>query len=90
MSTKLGTKRTLSSKIDANKDEIVANKSKKSRKHLPIEFNSDVKKEGCPKWEPSNWQQVIDQIRVMRKEYTAAVDNMGCDQAADKNEEPEV
>ncbi|XP_050544232.1 endonuclease III-like protein 1 isoform X2 [Daktulosphaira vitifoliae] len=64
--------------------------NKNFKKHLTIESHSDVKEENGPKWQPPNWQQVIDQIRIMRKEYPAAVDEMGCDQAADKNEAPKV
>lgn len=37
------------------------------------------------KWEPSNWRQILDNIRVMRASVPAPVDTMGCDQCSDEN-----
>lgn len=36
-----------------------------------------------PTWQPSNWEQQLDNIREMRKNQTAPVDNMGCHKCAD-------
>ncbi|CAI6360324.1 unnamed protein product [Macrosiphum euphorbiae] len=84
----LRNKRSLTDKIGSNKvenNELVV----KKRKHLTIksdtnEITSDSN------WKPPNWEQTLDNIRKMRKETVAPVDNMGCDQAADRNEPPEV
>ncbi|XP_050436853.1 endonuclease III-like protein 1 [Adelges cooleyi] len=89
MSMGLRGKRTLSSKIEINKDEISVQDTKKKRKHLTIKADPD-KNSNCSVWEPSNWQQVIDYVRTMRQDLPAPVDDMGCDQAADRNEAPEV
>lgn len=37
------------------------------------------------KWEPNNWQQLLANIREMRKERNAPVDTMGCDKCYDEN-----
>jgi len=84
----LRNKRSLTDKIGSNKvenNELVV----KKRKHLTIksdtnEITSDSN------WKPPNWEQTLDNIRKMREETVAPVDNMGCDQAADRNEPPEV
>lgn len=36
------------------------------------------------KWEPTNWHQLLANIREMRKERTAPVDTMGCDKCYDE------
>lgn len=43
-----------------------------------------------PKWEPPNWQQVLINIREMRKHKDAPVDDMGCDKCMEDNAAPEV
>jgi hypothetical protein len=35
------------------------------------------------KWEPVNWQEQLDKIKIMRSEQNAPVDTMGCDTLAD-------
>lgn len=35
-------------------------------------------KNKCSMWFPRNWQQQLDNIRQMRQNYTAPVDEMGC------------
>jgi hypothetical protein len=44
-----------------------------------------VKSEDEPgiKWQPGNWRQVYENIREMRKNFNAPVDDMGCEQCAD-------
>ncbi|XP_055852178.1 endonuclease III-like protein 1 [Episyrphus balteatus] len=37
------------------------------------------------RWEPNNWSQILDNIRVMRANVPAPVDTMGCDRCADEN-----
>ncbi|XP_056643129.1 endonuclease III-like protein 1 [Diorhabda sublineata] len=50
------------------------------RKHITIE--SDIKKN---KKVPANWEQVLSNLRDMRKESDAPVDSMGCDKCHDEN-----
>lgn len=42
------------------------------------------------KWEPSNWHTMLNNIREMRKNMDAPVDNMGCHKCHDDNAPPEV
>ncbi|XP_025202334.1 endonuclease III-like protein 1 [Melanaphis sacchari] len=83
----LRNKRSLTDKIGSNKVENNAQIVKK-RKHLTIK--SDNEKTSNSDWKPPNWEKTLDNIRKMRKDIIAPVDNMGCDQAADLNESPEV
>jgi len=77
-------KRSLTNKIDSNKvdhnDETV-----KKRKHLTI--TSDTSNSD---WKPPDWEKTLRNIRKMRKDIVAPVDDMGCDRAADMSESPEV
>ncbi|XP_067005253.1 endonuclease III-like protein 1 [Anabrus simplex] len=41
------------------------------------------------KWEPKDWEKVLDNIREMRKNKDAPVDGMGCDKCMDENASPE-
>ncbi|XP_031788139.1 endonuclease III-like protein 1 isoform X1 [Nasonia vitripennis] len=36
-------------------------------------------------WYPTNWKQHLCNIRIMRENFTAPVDTMGCDQCADSS-----
>lgn len=84
----LRNKRSLTDKIDSNKvgnnDQFV-----KKRKHLTIKSDTNEITSNS-NWKPPNWEKTLDDIRKMRKDIVAPVDNMGCDQAADLNEPPEV
>lgn len=84
----LRNKRSLTDKIDSNKvgnnDQVV-----KKRKHLTIKSDTNEITSNS-NWKPPNWEKTLDDIRKMRKDIVAPVDNMGCDQAADLNEPPEV
>lgn len=42
------------------------------------------------KWEPSNWREILKNIKTMRSGFDAPVDGMGCEQCVDKDEPPEV
>lgn len=81
-------KRSLTDKIDSNGEKTNAQVTKK-RKHLTIQSgtNKEISNVG---WYPANWQKTLENIRKMRKDIVAPVDDMGCDQAADLNERPEV
>lgn len=47
------------------------------------EASTSVEKQA--KWEPSNWRQLLANIREMRKERNAPVDTMGCDKCYDEH-----
>jgi len=85
-------KRSLTDKIGTNKVENNAQVVKK-RKHLTIksDTNTDTnEKTSNSVWKPPNWEKTLHNIRKMRNDIVAPVDNMGCDKAADQNEPPEV
>lgn len=42
------------------------------------------------KWMPENWEEVLNNIREMRKNRDAPVDNMGCEQCPETSCTPEV
>jgi len=86
MSGSLRNKRSLTNKIDSNKVERDQNVVKK-RKHLTIKSDDET---SISNWKPPDWETTIQNIRKMRKSMVAPVDDMGCDQAADMNESPEV
>jgi len=79
-------KRSLTNKIDSNKVERDQNVVKK-RKHLTVKSDDET---SSSNWKPPDWETTIQNIRKMRKDIVAPVDDMGCDQAADMNESPEV
>lgn len=88
MSRSLRNKRSLTSKINSNKVENNEQVVKK-RKHLTIKSDINEETSNCD-WKPLNWKNTLEDIRKMRKDVIAPVDDMGCDQAADLNESPEV
>ncbi|KAK4306353.1 hypothetical protein Pmani_021811 [Petrolisthes manimaculis] len=45
---------------------------------------------GQPGWEPSNWYEVLTNIREMRAARDAPVDNMGAEKSMDQNVTPQV
>lgn len=91
MSMSLRNKRSLSDKIDSNKSENT-DKFVKKRKHLTVKSTTtnDEETSNSDNWNPPDWKQTVENIRKMRKDVIAPVDEMGCDQAADLNESPEV
>jgi len=84
----LRNKRSLTDKIGSNKVENNEQVVKK-RKHLTIKSDTNEITSNS-NWKPPNWEKTLDDIRKMRTDIVAPVDNMGCDQAADLNEPPEV
>lgn len=89
MST-LRNKRSLTNKIDSNKIENNQQVDKK-RKYLSIKSNANGEDENeSIGWNPPNWIETLENIRKMRKDVIAPVDEMGCDKTADLNEPPEV
>lgn len=88
MSRSLRNKRSLTDKINSN---VVETKERvvKKRKHLTIKSDSNDETSNS-EWNPPNWKMTVENIRQMRKDNIAPVDDMGCDKAADLNESPEV
>lgn len=78
----------MTSNIDSNKLEN-NNLVVKKRKHLAIQSNAAPETLDSD-WHPPNWTKTLEAIRKMRKEFVAPVDDMGCDQAANSDESPEV
>lgn len=37
------------------------------------------------KWEPNNWRQILENVKIMRANVPAPVDTMGCDKCSDEN-----
>ncbi|XP_043482093.1 endonuclease III-like protein 1 [Leptopilina heterotoma] len=80
---------------DDVKDVEVEKQSKsKSKKRSPIKIqcDEDVKEENeilskgsKDNWMPKNWEALLKNIREMRKDETAPVDEMGCHKCADTN-----
>lgn len=42
------------------------------------------------KWEPKNWEQILNNIRKMRETCPAPVDTMGCDKCYDEKADAKV
>ena len=51
---------------------------------------SEMKKPKSDNWEPLDWQEVLANLKEMRKEQNAPVDSQGCERASDPNEKPQV
>ncbi|CAH1794331.1 unnamed protein product [Owenia fusiformis] len=93
------------SSVRRNNPDIDTNKGRK-RSYLKIEYESresvktivldgekkseDSEKRENKVWQPQHWNQVLTNIREMRKERDAPVDTMGCDRIADQNASPPV
>ncbi|XP_028137268.2 endonuclease III-like protein 1 [Diabrotica virgifera virgifera] len=79
---------TLERDIKADPDKELSPK----REHIKIEYDevgngSGVKKN---KRMPENWEQVLANLKEMRKHSDAPVDSMGCDKCHDENAPPNV
>lgn len=88
MSRSLRNKRSLTDKINSNVVETNEQVVKK-RKHLTVKSDSNDETLDS-EWYPPNWKTTVENVRKMRKDNIAPVDDMGCDKAADSNESPEV
>lgn len=84
-------------KVAARATETALKREKVAPKKLKAEPDADaIKKETSEavpvkdepltqaKWEPKNWQQMIENIREMRKTRSAPVDTMGCHKCSDE------
>uniref|UniRef100_A0A1A9WHT9 HhH-GPD domain-containing protein n=1 Tax=Glossina brevipalpis TaxID=37001 RepID=A0A1A9WHT9_9MUSC len=63
-------------KIKITNEVTEATSSKKMKKEI---------NEVVVNWEPKNWQEILDNIRLMRSKDNAPVDTMGCHKCADEN-----
>lgn len=73
------------------KKRLSAGKSEGEIKHEPnikTEVGASADDGASPekqvKWEPKNWQELLANIREMRKERNAPVDTMGCEKCPDQ------
>ena len=78
-------------------DKHVENPEKKSKprakKRTPVKIEREDLKENGKEvsskveggWMPKNWEALLENIRAMRKEEIAPVDEMGCHKCADPN-----
>lgn len=76
---KISPKRKLSNKSEASETQ------KKSVKRTHVKIDPHLKKNG-----PKNWEQVLSNIREMRKNFDAPVDSMGCNKCQEESASPEV
>ncbi|RZC43055.1 endonuclease III-like protein 1, partial [Asbolus verrucosus] len=70
-----------------------SNPKRIKREHIKIEPDSNeapnaknIKKNGAP----DNWEQTLDNLREMRKNFDAPVDSMGCHKCQDETASPEI
>lgn len=83
-------------KVAARVTETALKREKVTSKKLKAEPETDeifaVKDEPLTeaKWEPKNWQQMIENIREMRKTRSAPVDTMGCHKCCDETASEKV
>lgn len=66
--------------IENDENEESKDKSKTTTKRM--KFNSENK--------PPNWEEVVNNLREMRKRFDAPVDSMGCDRCPDETADPKV
>lgn len=79
-------------------EEIVTRKNIRKRKSVEILYedsrethdNKSVYFKKEEKWEPANWREMLNNIRMMRSSFDAPVDSMGCEKCVRENELPEV
>ena len=73
---------------DNSQNSRSSGKRKKPMKVAYNDTNLDNSKKN--KWDPDNWEVILNNIREMRKSMDAPVDTMGCDVSHDLNLTPEV
>lgn len=75
-------------------DETEDDEMQPKRKEKKLQSaKGDAAKEDNSKgatWSPQNWKQTLENIRTMRKDSTAPVDEMGCHKCADPKANPLV
>ncbi|XP_011496019.1 PREDICTED: endonuclease III-like protein 1 [Ceratosolen solmsi marchali] len=84
-------------KKNSNHQTIIKTKKKNSKSINSSNFECDNTvnvdniqinniKSTFSKWSPSNWKKHLNNIKEMRRNYTAPVDRMGCQKCADESE----
>nr|CAI5822206.1 unnamed protein product [Callosobruchus analis] len=96
---KMKSKPKLSSNVlkkvpEINERSVTASKIVHKRKHVEIAFDEDEKCSSNNKNKvisvPQKWEEVLANLREMRKDFDAPVDSMGCHKCHEENAPPEV
>eukprot|EP00794_Sanderia_malayensis_P009351 gene9349-10336_t len=72
------------------KQEEGSSKRKIKSKSIKTVSPKKEKTDGDVFWEPANWRDLLEKIKLMRINEDAPVDSQGCERTADENESPEV
>jgi endonuclease-3 len=76
-----------------SKQKMSIKKKPISKAPVPKELAKDTTSDDTvkkAKWEPKDWQQVLENIKVMRAVKDAPVDTMGCERTMEENVAPKV
>lgn len=69
-------------------EEKLPNEIKIKREHIKVEDDNknleNVETDKKLKWEPPHWEEVLKNLREMRKDQEAPVDSMGCHKCMDE------
>ncbi|GAB0091502.1 Endonuclease III homolog [Sergentomyia squamirostris] len=57
--------------------------STSSSTNTPEDDRETMKEPKVEKWEPAKWQETLNNLRTMRKDFKAPVDTMGCSKCCD-------
>ena len=63
----------------SDSSNIAQKLSKRYKRSKPTGSNKSHKPKLEVKWEPNNWRDQFENIRIMRKDKSAPVDTMGCE-----------
>ncbi|KAF5283482.1 hypothetical protein FQR65_LT13870 [Abscondita terminalis] len=84
--------------VDLSRFKLEAKKKLPSKRpHVPVEYVDTAAKKTANKLfektftanQPKDWEEVLKNLREMRKDFDAPVDTMGCDQCPDNAASPE-
>lgn len=78
-------KKSLTDKIPAETKKEISPKNSTKRSSTSQEEHSDKADIKNSKWEPANWQEIIANLKIMRKSIPAPVDTMGCHKCSDES-----
>jgi hypothetical protein len=76
--------------VDTKGDSSIETKPRKSSKRARKDCNEDIEDIHKSLWKPDNWETVLENIRLMRKNRDAPVDSMGAEKCADQDAPPKV
>lgn len=83
-------KKSLTDKIPAETKKEISPKNSTKRSSTSQEEHSDKADIKNSKWEPANWQEIIANLKIMRKSIPAPVDTMGCHKCSDESADEKV